>query len=172
MIEILQKNDFEQIFNIMEDSFPTDEYRPKQAQKKLFDNVIYKVYGVKENDTVIAFITVYELGEVAFAEHFAVNKNYRNKGLGKEILTYVLKKYPCPVCLEVELPETDIALRRIEFYKRNGFFLNPFDYIQPALGEGRKPVPLLIMSTQKPLTEQEFEKTKAKIYAEVYGKKG
>ena len=73
-----------------------------------------------------------------------------------------------PVCLEVELPESDITRRRIGFYRRNGFFLNDYPYIQPSLGVGRAPQPLRIMTRDGTITQTEFETMRDVIYREVY----
>ena len=74
-----------------------------------------------------------------------------------------------PYCLEVELPETDMARRRIGFYMRNGFFLNEYDYIQPPISKGRLPVPLRIMTSGGRITQADFEKIRTVLYKEVYG---
>ena len=41
MLIKISKNDFQQVFDIMENSFPTDEYRPFYEQKDLF--LAYKI---------------------------------------------------------------------------------------------------------------------------------
>ena len=43
----------------------------------------------------------------------------------QELMTQQSKR----ICLEVELPETELAIRRIRFYERNGLYLNSYDYI-------------------------------------------
>ena len=39
MLELLNINDFNKVFAIMEDSFPIDEYRPYEEQKKILDEL-------------------------------------------------------------------------------------------------------------------------------------
>ena len=51
------------------------------------------------------------------------------------------------ICLEVELPETEMAARRIGFYERNGFYYNDYFYMQPPIAEGRNAIPLRLMTT-------------------------
>lgn len=170
MLSRLYRTDFEQIFEIMERSFPKDEYRTYEGQKTLFDEDVYSVYGLigKDSREIQGFITIWEYDEVAFVEHLAVNPLYRNKGLGSQILKEAAQMLNKMLCLEVELPETEIAARRIGFYKRNGYFLNEYPYIQPALAKGQDPVPLLIMTTEKALSEEEFENIKMLLYKNVY----
>ena len=72
------------------------------------------------------------------------------------------------ICLEVELPDCEIAKRRIEFYKRNGFFLNEYPYEQPAITKGRKPLPLMIMTSGSEITKDRFDDIKVLLYKCVY----
>ena len=71
------------------------------------------------------------------------------------------------VCLEVEPPENEISKRRIDFYKRNGLYLNTFPYLQPPISNGKNPVPLMIMSSKK-IDKEKFSFIKDKLYREVY----
>lgn len=105
-----------------------------------------------------------------FIEHFAVNPLYRNNGLGGKILNDLLKKLKKQVCLEVELPTTVIARRRIGFYERNGFFLNLYPYEQPPLSQGKKALPLHVMTSGGFADEQRFRRIKSALYKKVYRK--
>lgn len=170
MLRVMYDYEFDGIFSIMEASFPIDEYRPYDEQKALLSDeryVIYVLPDIKSED-VKAFITVWRLGEFAFVEHFAVNPKYRNQGLGAGILTALKDILGCRICLEVELPQTDFAIRRIGFYERNGFCINDYDYIQPPISKGRQEIPLRIMTTGGKLSSDEFEVVKNTIYREVY----
>lgn len=168
MLTKLKQKDFDKVFMIMEDSFPKDEYRTYEKQKALLDDERYMIYIIPDGEEVKAFIAVWQFDEFAFVEHFAVNQTYRNQGLGSIILQELMKKLPCMICLEVELPETDFAKRRIGFYERNGFTLNSYDYVQPAMSEGRNELPLQIMTSGKAVSEEQFEKIRDTLYREVY----
>ena len=74
-----------------------------------------------------------------------------------------------PCVLEVELPETDLARRRIGFYRRHGFAWNDYPYMQPALRPTESPIPLRLMTRNAPLPEEEFHRRKKEIYKTVYG---
>lgn len=169
MLEKLRAADFDKVYRIMEESFPPDELRGYHAQKTMLEAGAYNIYALKDDDKGIkAFITVYEFDDFTYAEHFAVVPEYRNCGLGSEVLDLLKKTVKAPICLEVELPETDMAKRRIGFYTRNGFFYNDYDYIQPAYGKDKNPVPLKIMTTERGISESEFEYMKDVIYKKVY----
>ena len=91
----------------------------------------------------------------------------RNGGLGGRFLDGLTADRPC--VLEVELPETDLARRRIGFYRRHGFAWNDYPYMQPALRPTESPIPLRLMTRNAPLPEEEFHRLKKEIYKTVYG---
>lgn len=170
MLEKLQLQDFDKVYAIMEEAFPDDEHRFYDEQKALLDNPKYTIYGLRndQNGEIKAFITVYQFDDFAFVEHFATNVLYRNQGLGAVILRELQDMLQCRICLEVELPDTDMAVRRIGFYRRNGFSLNNYDYIQPPMSKGKNSMPLLIMTTDGTITKGEFDTIKSTLYREVY----
>ncbi len=168
MLVKITKNEFDKVYEILEQSFPLSERRTYQGQKQLLNKDYYKIYALKENDEIKAFIAVYELESFLFIEHFAVEDRYRNQGLGGLILRELSSIYDKQVILEVEKPESEIAKRRIEFYKRNGFYYNEYHYIQPALNEKSSAIELKIMSTKSRLDKTEFEIKRELIYKNVY----
>lgn len=167
MFEKLTLNEFDEMYAIMEKSFPLDEYRPYKEQKALFENKYYSVYIEKEN-MIKGFIAVWNFSDFLFVEHFAVNPDYRNQGIGAQILKKVATAFEKPLCLEVEPPENEITRRRVGFYERNGFFLNEYPYVQPPISKGKNPVPLMLMSSGKLLSETEFHIIKQRLYRDVY----
>lgn len=168
MIEKLDPKDFDTVFSIMERSFPREEYRPCEVQKALLSDPAYGIYVARENGQILGFAAVWELEDMLFLEHLAVEPGCRSGGIGSRLLQYFAN---WPACLEVEPPETDICRRRIGFYERNGFFFNQYPYVQPSLGQGRSPVPLYIMTSGSTVTPEEFARIKGLLYARVYGQK-
>ena len=171
-LQIAAATDFDKIFSIMEASFPPDEYRTYAGQKALFDNPYYTAYVLQDTteECFKAFISVWKFEDFAYIEHFAVNERYRNEGLGSLILQEISHLLPCKLCLEVELPETDFARRRIGFYERNGFFTNDYPYTQPAYSSEKHELPLIIMTSGSSVSEDAFTEIKRTIYKEVYNR--
>ena len=177
MVELSVK-DFDHIFDLMKLSFPTDEYRTYEEQKLLFSEPSYKVYGLfdennKTNKKVLKyFICCWNIGDILYIEHFAVNPAYRNSGIGTDIIRKISSitenNGSSCICLEVEPPDNEDAERRIQFYKRNGYFLNQYDYVQPPLSKGKDPVRLMIMTFGKELKPLEFQHLKEVLYRKVY----
>ena len=163
--------EFDEIYTIMEQSFPEDERRTYEQQKALLNENSYSIYVYKENKKVISFISVWQFDGFSYIEHFAVNGNFRNRGLGAKMLTELVPKLSGIVCLEAELPETEMAVRRIGFYERNGFFTNDYPYVQPPYSKEKNPVDLLIMTYGRKINENEFENIKNNLYKKVYNVK-
>ena len=166
--KIMDKN-FDQIFNLMQVSFPKEEFRDYEGQKKLLDNPKYSIVSrFAGNDKLIGFISFWSLNGFNFIEHFAVNPSQRGQGTGSKMLKEFIKESDKPVVLEVELPGNEMAERRIGFYERNGFLLNTFDYYQKPLRAESSEMKLYLMSYPKKLSNKEFEQVKNEIYDNVY----
>lgn len=159
---------FDKVFEIIELSFPKDEYRPYEEQKALLDDSRYKITVYNDNGIVKGFMALWEFEGFVFLEHFAVHPDFRNEGTGANMLKNLLAESEKTVCLEVEPPENGITKRRIEFYRRNGFYLNEYPYVQPPISKGKNPVPLYIMTSGKSVSEDEFNCIKDVLYKEVY----
>lgn len=165
----LSPADFDQVYALMACSFPLVERRYYEKQKALLDNPYYVIYALYEGTQVRAFMSLWDFDQFVFFEHFAVHPDCRNGGVGAKMLRDLLDMLQRPVCLEVEPPDTELAQRRIHFYERNGFHLNTYPYMQLPLNPESVPIPLMIMSTPSPLTQDAFEQIRDTLYREVYG---
>lgn len=165
MLRPMKSSEFDAVFSLLRSSFPPDERRPEQAQRALLAHPKYTMYVT---DDLSAVITLWQFSDFSFIEHFAVDPRHRNHGLGAAVLQSLLSSLSSPVVLEAELPETELAVRRLAFYQRNGFHINPYEYIQPPYSSDRSAVPLLILSTGNPLTQSQFELIRKTLYKEVY----
>lgn len=162
----------EESWKIYEESFPEDERRNLAQQKNLLNRTDYKFISIKDNDKILGLLGIWEFKNFSFIEHFAIDKNLRNKGLGSKIIKEYFNSANKLVILETELPNAnDMAPRRIEFWKRTGFNLNLYDYIQPPYSKGKSPVPLYLMSYPREISEKEFKNIRKDMHAKVYGLK-
>lgn len=163
------KDEFLQVFALMDEAFPDCEMRTYKGQKAILRKKEYHLELRRdEKGGVAAFLAWWELDDFCFVEHLAVSSGIRGGGLGGRLLDDFLQEHP-RVILEVEPPESDIARRRIGFYERHGFFLNRYPYEQPPLRKECGYFPLLLMSSAAPLSEEEFLKVKEELYRTVYG---
>jgi N-acetylglutamate synthase-like GNAT family acetyltransferase len=161
---------FQKSLVIYQNSFPKNERRETLQQSALLYNDSYNFFSIEENKKIIGLIAVWNLGNYLFVEHFAVREDLRNNGLGSKIIKKYLKNSDCPIVLETELPEAgDMAKRRIGFWRRCGFTLNEYKYLQPAYSPDKSPVPLFLMTYPRAISQTEFTKIRKNIYLEVYG---
>ena len=161
--------EFDVFYALMCLSFPEEERRSREGFLRLCRECpYYKIYTLFEGDALIAFLTVWEFDSFTFGDHFAVLPEKRGAGLGSKLLSEIKQSSKLPFIIEVELPENEIAKRRIGFYERNGFNLCDFDYLLPPMQQGCSALPMKIMSFPSSLSSQEFEPIKAQIYKTVY----
>ena len=170
MLTEINRNQFEEIYSIMESSFPPDERRPYAEQKALLDLSCYRILAQLDpsNTHIQGFLATWDTPSLCFIEHFAVNPLDRNHGLGAAMLQELMTQQSKRICLEVELPETELAIRRIHFYERNGLYLNPYDYTQPALSAGQQAISLYLMTSDHTLEPSEFTTIQKEIMQYVY----
>ncbi len=165
----IDREDFKSFYNLMSEAFPPIERRTLENQRKLLENDLYNIVGYKEEGKVIAFIASWEFENFNFIEHFAVDNFYRGNGIGSTILKQYLNNHKNkPVFLEVEYPEDNYSKRRIEFYKRLGFSLNDYEYVQPPLEKGNELLPLRIMSYPNESNDDQLNRFKNTVYKHVY----
>ena len=168
-MELLKREDFGTVLEIMTEAFPPSEMRTAKGQEALLDLPEYKVYVHRdENEQIDCFLAVWELENCVFGEHLASRPTARGKGIGSGMLSAVLQNTNKPFFLEVEPPETDIARRRIAMYERMGLSYNDFFYLQQPLQEGHFAQQLMVMSYKNPVGEAEFIPYKKQIYKYVY----
>ena len=161
--------DFEEIYTIMEESFPSDERRVKEEQRAVFLEPFYKIYAYKDkNERIKAFIAAWEFDEFLFVEHFAVDKTMRNLGIGAKMLRELIDSTDKRICLEVEPPLSEMPKRRIAFYERNGFSLNGYEYYQPPMSKGKNAIPLMIMTTGGKAEREQYDNIRHTLYKYVY----
>ncbi len=166
---LLGPDEFGQVYEILEQSFPECERRTAEGQRALLKNSAYQIYTAKSGDEIQGLLTSWEFEEFWFAEHFAVRPQARGSGLGAAMMRAYLRRAGRMVILEAEPPETETARRRIGFYERLGFACNGFAYSQPSLRAGYGWLPLKLLSHPRALTPEEFERFKKLVYTRVYG---
>ncbi|BFT70849.1 GNAT family N-acetyltransferase [Paenibacillus sp. P36] len=164
----MQDSQFDQIYAIMEASFPEIERRTYAGAKELLSDPNYRLITEIESNKIIAFLAVWEFPMFRFVEHIAVDPGVRGSGLGGKLMKAYMGESLKPILLEVEPPVTDLAERRVGFYTRLGFHLNDFDYMQPPLQIGMPDLALKMMSYPQTLTEATFSVFKDILYTKVY----
>lgn len=134
---------------IYESSFPEEERREWISVGHLLSlrDSRYNMNAVMQNGKVCGMISMWDMGDFIYVEHFAIAGRYRCLGLGSEVIKYVVEGHTVPVVVEVELPDADEqACRRINFYAGHGFVAKrEYGYMQPPYAPGLPMVPLMLM---------------------------
>lgn len=151
-------------------SFPEEERRPWDEVMKLTDTVggPFAFYIVNCGKSPVGIITAWTFKNFTYIEHFAIEPSRRGHGIGAKVLKEFVRSQSVPVVIEVEPASTGkMARRRIEFYKRSGFYPYPdFEYIQPPYSTGLPSVRLMLMATSEDIDLAEVSST---LHQNVYG---
>ncbi len=171
MLKKMDICDYDEFYGLLERNFPVNERKGYEKQKLAFDSDIFKVLVLKDEqkNKIKGFVALWQVADYGFIEHFVVAEEYRSEGLGTKILKELERIYGGKIFLEVEPPVDEITTRRVNFYKRNGYFFNEFYYVMPALDVGREPIELKIMSCNHYFTQEQYKKLKAILFKDVYG---
>lgn len=158
--------------SLMMQSFPPEEYRELEELRQYTDtkahfhnNVIFY------NNVPVGLITYWDFGHFYYVEHFAIDPSQRNSGHGKNVLNHLCQLLKLPIVLEVEMPEEEMAQRRIRFYQRQGFSLWDSPYRQPPYKPGDDYLPMRLMAYGDLLCERDYDSVKKYLYREVYNVK-
>lgn len=113
----------------LKEDFVSDEIKPIENILTLIKNGRYEVYGVFQDDEMIAYASFWKKENInlILLDYLGVSKKYRNQGIGSKILVLIKEMLGnIPYVVEAEIPtgssleEDKIRKRRIEFYERNG----------------------------------------------------
>ena len=139
-----------QLYNI---SFPDHEQREALSQSQILEQDAYHFDIVCDNGEFIGDILYWDLGSAFYIEHFCVLPTMRNKHYGQKILNAYQSS---PLILEIDPPVNEISVRRKKFYERCGFVANPYIHIHPPYHHGNTGHELVVMSSPKMLTPDEY----------------
>lgn len=163
-----QPEDLPRLKALYIEAFPPEERRPWQSVITPGGNGPY-LRAIKGSDgTLLGMLFYWDFDDFVYIEHFAIAGNMRGKGSGSAILQEFIHAAGKPAVLEVEPPSESnpLAIRRIDFYRRNGLDIISTDYIQPPYEPGGPFVPLFLMATD---TTLDAVSTAATLHSKVYG---
>ncbi len=126
-------------------AFPYEERRDAAEQDRVMKNPSYHTDAVMREGKFVGIMFYWEREDYVYLEHFAVLPAERNRGIGAEALELLGQKGKT-VLLEIEIPSDELTTRRLHFYERNGFVMNPYRHIQAKYHRGDADLELKIMS--------------------------
>lgn len=146
------------LWELYVESFPPEERRSKEQHEKIIHNDKFMPFHIYDDKgELVGLLNCWDCGDFIHGEHFAVFPEARNGGIGKKTIELIKEIAGSKkIIIEVEPADNDIAKRRIEFYKREGFMMNDYEYIHPSYSNF-KPYKLIVMSYPKTISQKEFE---------------
>ncbi|MDR1847270.1 MAG: GNAT family N-acetyltransferase [Bacteroidales bacterium] len=126
-------------------SFPPEERREFSQIPDLHLYKPFTFYVIEQSQQPFAIMALWTFASFSYIEHLAVANEQRNRGIGTKIISNLKSQRPNPLVLEVELPLTETALRRIKFYERLGFILLNDNYLQPPYSINKQAVEMRLM---------------------------
>ena len=168
----LKAEDYPAFLKLYNSAFPADERRLYKDTEHLASFIHMKggkfhVFTVEDGGEFLGFLSYWVFEGYVYVEHFAVEPEHRGRNIGRKMLHHLFEEVSPDVLIEVELPETDEARRRIRFYEQNGFRVrSDFEYVQPPYGEGQKPLKMLLITHGN--VDLHNERSIADMLAEVY----
>lgn len=169
---------FEALWDIMECSFPPEElYRSEQLLQHMDHPVCSPVFIHQKvtkatniiSDKAIGALIAWDFPDFYFGEYLAILPEMRNRGNGEDLMYLLPDSLEKPILFECEPPKTDIARRRINFYRRCGYFVYDREYLMPALHPEDAPIPMHLMGGGKnPLKNENLKEAVDLLYKSVY----
>ncbi len=157
-LECLSKSNqhlFEQAFALYQASFPPEERRDDAEQQRVLKKDAYHFDFIMLGDTFVGVMLYWETEDFIFLEHFTTLPALRGNGYGKRALD-LLKAKNKLILLEIEPPADEITQRRYNFYKRNGFVMNPHHHIQAKYHLGDEDLELKVLTYPRVMEKDEY----------------
>lgn len=164
-----EDRDYLTLTSLYTEAFPAEERRELQQLEEMLAAEPAMYFNAVECDVQLAGLFVYwDFGTFYYLEHLAVFAGMRNKKIGQQILDWVKEHLKGIRLLEVEPAETEMAVRRIHYYERNGYRILDQQYLQPSYTAGGTAFPLWIMGNESPahpaVLQEQLQKIKDKVY--------
>lgn len=162
----LQDELLDKLIPLYEESFPEEERRPKAQLLKLIENKNEMYFTAVFWEGELCGLFVYwDFLDFFYVEHLAVFPSMRNKKIGAKVLAFIATNLGGVRLLEVEPPTNEMATRRIEYYRRNGYEVLEKEYIQPSYSRNEDACNLWIMGNTNPGQLPAFiERIKKEVY--------
>lgn len=152
-------------------SFPLFEQRTEEQQRTAFDNPSYHLVAYEANEILVGFISYWEFDDYLYIEHFAINARMRGKGYGSDILRSFIRSTEKIILLEIDPVTDNVSEARLSFYKTCGFHENPYSHKHPPYRAEYQPHPLVVLTTQRTISEQEYQTFNRDLHAVVMNNK-
>jgi len=132
-IDSVYDTNYADVYKLSVETFPVSERRSWASLERVINNENrFNIFALMHENQFVGFISYWKFERFYYIEHFAILPHFRNRKFGSEAMTGLLSQVNMPVVLEVEMPRTINAGRRIHFYERLGFYVLSNRYMQPS----------------------------------------
>ena len=160
---------FSAVVALYKSAFPPEQRRSLgELEHEMMTSEQFRVNALLANDEFVGFFNYWQFDTFYFVEHFAIKPELRGKKIGSKALNTFKESIVLPIIIEVDMPTTVTAARRIEFYEKAGFHVIPNDYAQPPYRPSDFMLPMLLMTNNRLFATKHFDRIKKTIYKEVY----
>ncbi|PHV72290.1 GNAT family N-acetyltransferase [Sporanaerobium hydrogeniformans] len=146
----------EAAWRIYEESFPRIERRRKEDHQSAMADEAFKPLVVLDGEQLVGILFYWKWKDCTYLEHLAFEKACRGRGYGSQVIRDFCQKEQ-DIVLEIEPPEDEIAIKRLRFYERLGFQMNPYNHLNLPYRKDLGKHMLKIMSYQNCLSQGEYD---------------
>ncbi len=148
---------YSEVMALYERAFPYIERRDLSEQARIMEFKEYVLEAIIQGEEPLGFISYWRSEEFIYLEHIAIMESARGRALGTAALKYLCKT-GLPVILEIEPVVDEVTKKRLHFYSKNGFVMNTHEHIQPKYHRGDGDLRLLIMSSEREISAEEYRR--------------
>ena len=159
---------FAPAMDLYKHSFPHHEQREEASQARIMGEGEYHFDLIFDGDTWVGEILNWESGDFIYVEHFCILPELRNRQYGQRALE-VLAGRGKVVILEIDPPVDEVSIHRKGFYERCGYHANDFTHVHPPYHQGMAGHGLVVMSSPRQLSREEYEGFSAYLRETVMG---
>lgn len=152
------------------ETFPPEERRNLQQLKNFIESRPQMYFNaIEETGELCGLVIYWDFGSFCYLEHLAVFPEKRNRKIGQQVLEFMSRNIKTDHLLEVEPALDELTIRRINYYRRNGYEILDKNYIQSAYsGNKEDEIPLWIMGSPE-INPDKLDEYIRVIRKEVYG---
>ena len=122
---------WDEAWAIYQNSFPQKEIRSLEDHLQALSDPHYTADGIWSDGRLIGILYYWTAPEYVYIEHLAISPDLRGANMGSRVLEAFCRKAG-RIVLEIDPPETEIAVRRLRFYERLGFCLLYTSHLLPT----------------------------------------
>lgn len=150
---IKNKSQLQLIRELYTTAFPPEERRSDEGLAEQLNAPDCHIDLIYIGERYAGFCIWWQFETFAFLEHFAIDPKLRGKRIGERVLKKLCQTASGTLLFEIEPPQEGDALRRLNFYLRNGFYLLNKPYRQPSYHQGED-LDLKLMSSREQIPEK------------------